>query len=67
VGGSRPAKDPFASNFGLRPLGVPGEEWPSANGKPLMFICQLNLTIAPFVPELLRDVALLTFFGDSND
>jgi len=29
-----------------------------------MFVCQLNLTTAPFVPELLQDIALVTFFVD---
>jgi hypothetical protein len=64
VGGFRPTGDPFASNFGLRPLGNPGEAWPTSNGAPLLFVCQLNLTAAPAVPELLRDIALITFFAN---
>jgi hypothetical protein len=48
----------------LRPLGTAGEAWPTSNGKPLLFVCQLNLTAAPFVPALLQDIALLTFFVD---
>jgi uncharacterized protein YwqG len=64
VGGFRPTGDPFASNFGLRALGAEGEEWPTMNGEPLLFICQLNLTAAPAVPALLEGVALITFFVD---
>lgn len=66
VGGFRPSGDPFASHFGLRPLAAAGEPWPSANGKPLLFVCQLNLTAAPAVPPLLKDIALITFFVDPD-
>ncbi len=62
VGGFRPSGDPLASNFGLRPLGAPDETWPVFDDKPLLFVCQLNLTTAPVVPEVLRDLALITFF-----
>jgi uncharacterized protein YwqG len=64
VGGFRPTGDPFASHFGLRPLGANGEEWPAMDGQPLLFVCQLNLTAAPAVPALLEDIALITFFVD---
>ena len=30
----------------------------------MLFICQLNLTAAPFVPPLLADIRLITFFMD---
>jgi uncharacterized protein YwqG len=63
VGGFRPTGDPLASNFGLRPLGTEGEAWPTRNGKPLLYVCQLNLSAAPFIPALLQDIALITFFG----
>ena len=62
VGGFRPANDLLASNVGLKPLGLPDEEWPALNGKPLLFVCQLNLTAAPFVPTLLEDIRMITFF-----
>jgi hypothetical protein len=62
VGGFRPTGDPLASNFGLRPLGLPSEKWPEHNDKPLLFVCQMNLTAAPAVPALLADVQLITFF-----
>jgi hypothetical protein len=64
VGGFRPTGDPLASNFGMRPLGALGEAWPEHGGKPLLFVCQLNLTTAPAVPELLRGIALVTFFAE---
>ena len=62
VGGFRPTLDPTASNFGLAALGLPGEAWPTWESKPLLFVCQMNLTTAPAVPDLLVDIRLLTFF-----
>lgn len=62
VGGFRPTLDPFASNFGMTPLGLPGEAWPESGGKPMLFVCQLNLSTAPVVPPRLEDIKLLTFF-----
>jgi uncharacterized protein YwqG len=62
VGGFRPTLDPMASNFGLAPLGLPGEEWPVWNSQPLLFVCQMNLTTAPAVPSLLAGIQLITFF-----
>jgi uncharacterized protein YwqG len=64
VGGFRPTGNPLASHFGLAPVALPGEGWPSHEGKPLFFVCQLNLTEAPFIPGLLQDVKLITFFID---
>jgi uncharacterized protein YwqG len=66
IGGFRPTRNPLASHFGLAPVSLPTEDWPSLDGRPLFFICQLNLTQAPFVPEMLRDVALLTVFIDKD-
>jgi uncharacterized protein YwqG len=66
VGGFRPTFEATASNFGLAPLGMPGEGWPSWNGKPMLFVCQMNLTTAPAVPEVLAGIQLLTFFVDSE-
>ncbi|MEZ6046322.1 MAG: DUF1963 domain-containing protein [Planctomycetaceae bacterium] len=62
VGGFRPTGDPLATNFCLRPVALPDESWPLHEGEPLYFICQLNLTQAPFVPEILQDIAVITFF-----
>jgi hypothetical protein len=62
VGGFRPSGDPLVSHFCLTPVALPNEPWPSHKGRPLLFVCQLNLTTAPVVPELLKDAALVTFF-----
>jgi hypothetical protein len=62
VGGFRPTLDPFATNFGMKPVGLPGEGWPESAGKPMMFICQLNLSQAPAIPDRLADIKLITFF-----
>ena len=62
VGGFRPTNNLSASNFGRKPLAGPEERWPAWNGKPLLFVCQLNLAGAPAVPPLLEDVKLITFF-----
>jgi hypothetical protein len=74
VGGFRPTGNPFASHFGLSPLALPEERWPTyfsstssaeiKNKKVenLFFICQLNLTDAPYVPEILADIKLITIF-----
>jgi uncharacterized protein YwqG len=65
VGGFRPTLDPTTSHFGLTPLAKQGESWPhNQAGEPLQFICQLNLLQAPFVPDILKDIALITFFVD---
>lgn len=62
VGGFRPANNPLASNFFLAPAGEPGEVWPSYMGEPLTYICQLNLAEAPYVPEMLKDIAIITLY-----
>ena len=66
IGGSDLGSDPSASHFGLTPLGLPGEAYPlNTAGLPLQLICQLNLSEAPFVPAVLADLKLLTFFADA--
>jgi len=62
VGGFRPTFDPLAPNFGAIPVGLQGEAWPFWEAKPLLFVCQLNLTTAPAVPALLQDLKLITLF-----
>ena len=63
VGGFRPTGDPLASHIGLSPVMLEDESWPhDIEGRPLQFVAQLNLTAALFVPEILKDIALLTIF-----
>jgi hypothetical protein len=67
IGGFRPTGNPLASNFGLTPMALPDEKWPTFQGphsesKSLFYICQINLTEAPYVPELLSDIKLITLF-----
>jgi len=66
VGGFRPALDPFATHFGLKPLALSSENWPTAEGRLMLFVCQLNLTAAPAVPPLLAGVKLITFFVNAD-
>lgn len=62
VGGFRPTLDPLASHLGRTPVARPGEDWPHADGQPLLCVGQFNLRQAPAVPALLQDLALITFF-----
>lgn len=64
IGGFRPTGNPAATQFGLPPLARPHELWPTQNGRPLFYVCQLNLAQAPYVPSLLSDLALITVFID---
>src|SRR5450432_3295779 len=68
VGGFKPTLDPLSTNFGMKPVALPGEPWPAAEtGAPLPYICQLNLNTAPIVPPLLEDIKLLTLFATLKD
>jgi hypothetical protein len=62
VGGFRPPEAPDGSWFGRVRLAMPDEEWPADRGKPMLPLCQLNLTEMPFVPPNLNDVCLITVF-----
>jgi uncharacterized protein YwqG len=62
IGGFRPTNNISASHFGRKPLALPDETWPFWNHKPLLLVCQLNLSTAPVVPPILQDVKLITFF-----
>jgi uncharacterized protein YwqG len=64
VGGFRPTNNLAASNFGRKPLGLPKETWPVSGDRPMLFVCQLNLTAAPALPVELEDIKLITFFVD---
>jgi len=67
VGGFRPTKNILASNLCRAPVGLANETWPELKSVPLAFICQMNLTDAPAVPDLLRDIVLLTLFAAPED
>jgi uncharacterized protein YwqG len=67
VGGFRPTMNILASNMCRAPVGLANETWPVLKAVPLAFVCQMNLTDAPAVPDLLRDIALLTFFVSPED
>ena len=67
VGGFRPTKNILASNFCRAPVGLANETWPAIHSAPLAFICQMNLKDAPAVPDILKDIALLTFFASTED
>ena len=67
VGGFRPPADPFTSWFGKVNLALPGEDWPTSAARPMMPLCQFNLTEVPYRPESLSDVAFLTVFIDQEE
>lgn len=66
----------FSSRFGGVPMGAPGETWPTCqkthchtgalSQENLVFLGQINLKDEPFVPEILRDLALISFFVDPD-
>lgn len=62
IGGFRPAQDPLASWAGRVRVALPGEQWPTTGGEPMLALAQLNLTEAPYVPPVLSDIAMLTLF-----
>lgn len=62
IGGFRPTTSLAASWFGRVALGAPGESWPTTDGKPMLALCQINLTELPFRPPRLDDVEMLAVF-----
>jgi hypothetical protein len=64
VGGVRPTALPGASRFGGAPACGAGETWPEGKTGPLSFVCQLNLAEAPFAPQQLAGVELVSLFAD---
>lgn len=67
VGGFRPDANPASSWVGKVMLGKAGEKWPDSNGRPMIPICQLNLTNIPFKPATLSDIEFLTLFIDQEE
>ncbi|MHC4215722.1 MAG: DUF1963 domain-containing protein [Planctomycetota bacterium] len=67
LGGFRPSEDPFVSWFGRVRVARPDEAWPEHEGNIMAPLCQMNLLELPYVPEKLRDIALITLFIDPED
>ena len=67
VGGFRPSDEPFASYFGGRFYGLPGEEYPTCNGRVLSALLQVNLEELPFVPAKLHEIRFITVFVDEEN
>lgn len=67
VGGFRPPEHPQASWFGRIRLAEVNEGWPMHADKPMIPLCQLNLTESPYVPSNLEDIAFLTIFISAQE
>lgn len=67
LGGFRPTENPATSNFGKYTLAASGESWPTYRGRPMQFICQFVVGDAPYIPDVLRDVAVVSFFIDRDE
>ena len=66
IGGFRPPEGPGGSWFGRVNLALPGEEWPTHDGKPMYALAQVDLTQLPFRPPRLEDVEMITVFIDDD-
>jgi hypothetical protein len=66
IGGFRPPEGPGGSWFGGVNLALPGEAWPTHNGKPMYALAQIDLTQLPFRPPRLDDVEMITIFIDDD-
>ena len=67
VGGFKPSLEPTASWFGRVQCGLPGEEWPMFENRPLQPLAQLNLRELPFKPGGLGDIDFITIFMDGQE
>jgi hypothetical protein len=66
VGGLQPPEGPGGSWFGRVNLALPGEEWPTYEGRPMLALAQIDLTQLPFRPPRLDDVEVITVFIDDG-
>jgi hypothetical protein len=64
VGGFRPPEDPFTSWSGGVRVAEYGEDWPLGLELPMVAVGQFNLDEPPFLPDALKDLALITIFAD---
>jgi hypothetical protein len=62
IGGFRSTDDPHESWFGRVSLAARDEVWPTTNGKPMLALGQVNLTLLPFRPPRLDDIAFIAIF-----
>lgn len=67
IGGFRPSESLAHSWFGRVNLALPDEAWPYANDRPMLALCQINLTELPFCPPRLNDLELITVFIDAEE
>ncbi len=67
VGGFRPKDILTASWVGKVTVKKKGESWPYSNDKPMIPICQLNLSVLENIPDNLKDIALITLFIDATE
>lgn len=67
VGGFKPDDNIKSSWIGKVLVGKIGEEWPHSNGKPMIPLCQINLSELPYKPDNIKDIALITVFIDSME
>lgn len=66
IGGFEPPEGPGGSWFGRVNLALPGEEWPTHEGKPMYALAQIDLTQLPFRPPRLDDLEVITVFIDDD-
>lgn len=59
--GTQP-ESPVATRFAEVVCGNKGEKWPLCKDRPMVGICQFNLTEMPYVPDHLNDLAFVSFF-----
>jgi hypothetical protein len=59
-----PAREkPTSSSFGATFAGLSHDDWPQSNGPPLEGVLQVNISELPYVPTLLKPIALLQIFA----
>lgn len=62
IGGFRPPDDPMTSWFGRVGFALPGEEWPSSDGRPIHALWQINVADIDPVGDFLGTMAAASDF-----